>query len=903
MNKKLRLESRQNTLIIKRWADLIVLSVITALLFISLNPFIGTLTRQLYNLFPRSETFNIFSVSLIIIEFLSVIIIWYVIIRLGGFRLLSKEIFKSFKIRFLYPPTWCFAFLGGILYYWGRTIFWKTYTFEWFVIGSSIISFVPGIITACFLDKLFSHKKLVSMSIENIYNSHLLNNYRSILHDKPAFIRWINKETPINTSTEDIFGLSVFAKRISRMLQDNNLKTIAIVGSYGCGKSSIINMVEEDLRSQSSDINYFNKENIMFCNVRGWGLQRNAAIEHILQSVLVEMSTKVDCLGLSYIPTDYRHALSNTGYSWLRSIAILSNQAKEPLEILRKMDLVLTCIGMRVVIFLEDLDRNVMSSNYIEQITSLLDNLKDLDNISFVLAISQSSIKNNSLFRVCEHIEFIPALARNEVLDCIKYFRNICIDDYIESDIDCRRREMRDQHLGIKKTHREYQHSSLFGEVNSPVIVVSKLLNNPRMLKTTLRHSLQSWQSLHGEIDFDDLFVTRVIYTIAPEAFSFINQNIGLLRSFNTDSTSEFTRKRQGENREVLDKEWEKIQCDWNKIMLKHLIIYLFPGWNEDDFYQDNVPQGVLQSDPTDYWVRLNREEVAMDELRDQTILHAVQSWKENKSTIIYQNLNLSEAIFNIDGFARKIEHFGNLLDGGNIRELASEVFENIRNSKNSNFDVDSYLGFFELWRLSLDNPSKNHYEWILVEIEKALPISLRLANSLYYYWSKGSRTDIDITNIHISLRKRFVEAARKCYESDLNVFIKALDEVYIYSIYHLMIFFSQTKYGGSGFNASEWDWLVNTILESAKINSRIIIPQLVPLICDELNTGRGELTYSINEKRLQDLFGKKRDILDQILSNTIDTSIFNERERNYIEYVQSVLSNQMSTKHTTGDS
>lgn len=898
---ELKKKNRPYFMIIKRWADLFVLSVISAIIFVIIHPVITKLSSKLDKYFLQSNIYFNLSIPHIIVLFLITTFLWFVLIRLGGFRyhnVVPRNVLHLIRTSYLYPPTWPFAFFGVLLYYWIISLIYNTIFFDWSVIGLSIVSFMPGIIFASILDILFSSgKPSLIKPIHTLTTEKPIKNIRALLQNPSAFINWLNKETPILSSDDDLFDLAIFAKRIARMLQATPLKTIAIVGSYGCGKSSIINMIEEYLKTNerlngnptsTKDENHIDADNIIHCKIQGWGFQKNAVVEHILQSVLLELSQSVDCLGLTSIPADYSIALSNSDSSWLKPLAVLSKTTREPLEILRKLDTVLTCTGKRMIIFLEDIDRNTTRVTTWKELTSLLDRLKDLDNISFVLAINQPSMTYDILFRVCEHIEFIPKLPPTEILECIKFFRNFCLDKFSDIDIDCRTRKERDEHIGLKNNSQEYEAAKLMGlEVNNPITVITKILNNPRVLKSALRHSLHSWNSLHGEIDFDDLLAARVIYTVAPEAFAFINENRSKLVDFNAESTSEFIRKKQEENRKQLETAWESINGMWDRGLVKTLIDFLFPGWIKDNFYKGNVPQGVLHSSPTDYWSRLNKEVLTKDEIPDQVMLHAIDNWKKDRNKSVHQGRTLSEAILQIDGFAGKLEHFGHLLDAHEIRSLASELFELIRKD-GGKFPKDAhYRGFIELWRLSLDNPVDKHEEWILDEIKKAIPVSLHFANELYYYWRNQDHPSISTRIQTPMLRNGFIEAARLVYANNKSALITAIDPTYMYSIYHFMILYSTKDQGGSGFDPTEWKWLIDVLLDAGATSPQVVIPQLVPLISNETSKGLKGFLYTIDENRLDSLFVTEKARLLKLLAMQIDISMFDEREKNHIEYVR----------------
>lgn len=902
-----REELRSYPLIMRRWLDLILLLIISTLFFVIIHPIIIKLDSLLGKWFPSSEFFSGGSPAILILLFLTSTYIWLFLIRAGGFRyrnLFPNRIFKSFRMGILYPPTWIFGFIGAILSYYLNSLLWKTDPFDWSVIMLSIASFLPGIFAASLVDNLCTVRKSnLIKSEQSVLSDMPAKIFSALLLDEDAFTNWLNKEMPIRSLDEDLFGLAIFAKRIATMFQQTPLKTIAIVGSYGCGKSSVINMIGESLRrtninSAELDKNGFGTDRIITCKVQGWGLYKNTVAEHILRSVLAELSKFIDCLGLFNIPAAYRDALSN-GSSWLKAFLAMSSEAREPVEILRKLDSVLACNQKRMVLFLEDLDRNITGAAYWKELTSLLDRLRDLDNITFVLAINQNSKAHDILIRICEHIEFVPALSRLEVLDCLKFFRNLCLNRFLDTDIDCRTREERDKHIGLMESVRSDIAAMLDLETRNPINVIAKITNNPRALKSSLRHTWHSWQALHGEVDFDDLLVAKVIYTVAPEAFAFMNEYAQKMRSLDIRSSDEYSSKRSEEISKKIETAWHDINGSWNSDLMKVLINFLFPEQIKNDFYRANVPQGVINSSPNDYWIRLNKGELSRGEIPDQVILHGIQYWKTNPNNIVYQGYTLSEAILQIEGFAATFEHFGNSLNGHEILSLAGEVLELIRKENVSLPKGAQYFGFIELWRLSLDQPVPEHDTWLLAEIRKTVPISLRLANELYYYWRNQDHFMVSSKDKTPALRDGFIEAARQTYENNGQALVDAIMPEYIYDIHHLMIYYSEPDGGGPGFNPAEWKWLTKVLLAAGKINPQVIIPQLACLLTNEASTLKKGFAYSFNEERFNALFGEDKSVTVELLATRIDTASYDERDRNRIEYIHQEAAGRI--KHLSG--
>lgn len=890
--KEEKLRFHFNILIAQRWLDLFVLVLMSCLICVLCYPLLDFSGRKLTEVMSKAH----YPIGILVTWYLLTTFLWFLLIRLGGFRV--QDLWSATSVR--YPPTWITAFIATFFY-----LFFIP--FVWSVPKSSdissqmliiILSFIPGIVTVSFLNFFFSKRENGStIESQSPALKDTPGDIASLIQKPDSFIQWLSEEKPIHDPNDDLFESSVFARRVTRLLQQSPLKTIALVGDYGCGKSSILKITEyfiknpEKLPPYTNDNqtgNSFDAKNIITCEVCGWGLHKGAASEHILRSAIAELSKYVDCLGLIGIPSHYCLTLSNLGSTWGKTFATLLDSSKGSLEILRQLDTVLACIRKRLIIYLEDLDRNTGDKSYWDEIVSLLDRLKDLDNISFILAINQDLKRDSGLLRISEHIEFVPVLPKIHVIECLKAFRNICLNKFPE-DIDCRVKEERDKHFGLKRFTEEYAVAELLGMgVNEPIAVTANLLSNPRALKAVLRDTWRTWQTLHGELDFDDLLVARVLYTIAPEAFGFINGRLSQMRQLASNGSSDLAHKRIETIKNELNSSWQEIGVGpWDKKSVDFIIEFLFPGWIKDSFYEADVPQGLSVSKPTDYWRRLNKEEISNHEIRDQSVIHALNDWKREHSKTVHKSLNLPQALFQIDDFADKVEQFGLLLDGKEVRSLAEELFLIILRDGGRLKKEEHYSGFINLWRLSLDKPVEWHEQWVVGEIRKALPINLRFANEIYYYWRNQDRGMGSAKVQTPFVRSGFIAAGKEIFGNNSQALIKAIDPDYMYSIQHFMVHYSEPDGGGPGFKPEEWSWLTNLLIEAGEKNPQVVIPQIVTLVIEEQHRFKEKLSYILGQERLDALFMDNQRKVMQLLSKEIDTSLFDTRDKDRIQFAR----------------
>jgi hypothetical protein len=647
-----------------------------------------------------------------------------------------------------------------------------------------------------------------------------------------ALIKWIEEENPIDCPNDDAFDLQVYARRIARILNEKPFKTIALVGPYGCGKSSILKMV-----------NCYLNKNIIFCEVSAWGFHEGSASEHILETAIHELSKYVDCLGLVRLPSHYQAALSKCDSSWIKSFSELINSHRDPVEVLNKLDDVLYLSKMQLVIYLEDIDRNFTAGNntttdsLFNEVASLLDRLKNLKNVSFVLTVKEDLY---GLIRIAEHMEFVSSLPHKHVTNLINKFRDVHLKqfDYIDSVTP----EVRGNRLGMQQlSPDEYAYNwDVAAGITSkePINVMASFLDNPRTLKIVFRRTRQAWRTLYGEIDFDDLLIANVIRFVSPNTFLYINENLAKIRLFGLHKKS--NDKDHPFTDDPLYIGLKNTTVGHNPDNIFTLVNFLFPGWNIGKVNDANaMPQGVAQSGTNDYWERLTREELLPGEDLDQEVLKTINDWKANNTAAAFRKMTLPEAVFLHPGFADKIEQFGRLLNVDQVLEIASQIFVKSLKANGNVADSDNTRGFSQLRlvlsnlleKLSDDGNMEKYHRWILQEIHKAFPISITFVTDLinkYGYY--GLRPGSSLSQEQLLDFKNMITTDAKSIYNDPNIFAESIDPSNIFCIFNFLS--SLGQYGK--IDPDNWRWLKDLLLATGKQNARIIVPQIVALLHDK---------------------------------------------------------------------
>jgi len=879
--------------IFRRWGDSLLMAIVALAVCLALDDIV---MGQLERLCATEETQPLW--VLLLISFVVVTVSRLALLKLGS----PRKLFSNDTLR--NPPVVLVGVVGFVLYV--SYLCWAG-KYAWIcegritALGTGLVVafFHIGGVTAVGIHKMWRADETEGLEATVAKESSLAE----ITADPAKLIEWIERETPIDTPAEDVLGATTFAKRILRLLRRQPVQAIGVVGPYGCGKSSILNLVAHYITCAPGELvdddtsdgqNLWPIGEMVVCWVKSWGQTEGNAAQHILRAAVRELSQHTDCIGLEDMPRRYRDAMAQPAGVIGRVINQFVGFDVEPDTILRRLDTVLKRAGKRLIIIIEDVDRNRGGEGFVNEIGSLLDNLKGLQNLSFVLAIGREFGREELIVRLTEQVETIPYMSREHTLLILRKFRDYCSELY-PKDMPPEKRAERTR-FNWSETLDDF--AVIDDSLQRPIDCAERLLLTPRVLKTALRRTWHAWSTLHGEIDFDDLLFCSTLRIGASEAFMFVNENSRRLQSLYPQPGGEAGKERVKETRAILEELFKArvSKATWDIAAAKKLIEFLFPGWKKTDSFGRSIdpPQRVTINHPTDYWGRLNREELRPSEIRDQEVLHAISDWKTSYDRqgdwkYVLDRLstesNLAKAMLDRKGFPEKVEQFGALLDGKDVRYLASEVFGRILQSGKSIGKGEDQVGFIELWRLSLEKQVNWHEEWVAGEIEKALHKSLRFANDIYYFWrlqDKGARH----TWPSLALRKSVVALAQKIYGEKEDTLAAVLDTNYPYSIYHLVVLFGQTDQGGPGSDNEDWSWLCPLLLKGCRKHPTVLVPPLA-VLANSFEGGKREDHVELDLDRINKVFGHETRSLMRLLTVETDLSHLEQREKLMVEGIR----------------
>lgn len=798
--------------------------------------------------------------------------VWLMIIRLGGFRpahLVMRDWWR-------YPPTWVGGVLGAIGF-----VAWSRCWQQGVVCTLALADWTAVLVTLAVGGPVGAGLALFADGLMN-------GSWRAgARHDRD----WFEDDDPITKPSQDHFEYGAIAQRVVRLLGEHEAHTVGVVGPHGSGKTSLLNLIVHHLCGGESEAEKHSgwrrcrawmKRQVLdrrwyVCRVDAWGREPERFAEQVLRMAVKTLGVCVDVTSLATLPAHYAAAMSGSGSKWGAVLSNLMSTGGDPIVCLERLDSILAAVGGRMLILIEDLDRNSSEKLLKDTLPSLLDRVARLDRVAFVLAIGVERYEALDLMRLCEHRESLSGAKATAVRSEMLKFRQEQLHRYPE-DVDPMSEDQRAKRLG--DSFRDQPMAYLTeGQWLDTIDHIANLLGNPRLMKHVLRRVGHAWEALHGEIDFDDLLVFHVLQYGSPKAFGFAIEHLKEIRDVGHGEDASHHEKRIA----ALDKEWNANVGEGAEISGRELACFLFPEWRN---YYGAVPQGVCKVKPTDYLSRVQREQIGKDELLDQGVMRAVRTWRTDHATAAYSGVTLAQALFSILGLGDRLEQFGRELSNENVHRLASGLFEIILQEHGKTAHCDLSVAATNLRSMSLRRkPWDGHEEWVVTEFSRALPISLRFANDVHYFWQCTDENEARSARPHPALRQKTVATARQLWESDPQVLVNSLDAAWSYSVRDFAVVLSDRKHGGEGFAATDWAWLGAVLSDAAKFSPNVMLPQIAQLLVELAASNTNEMAFM--SERGSKMFGARFPDVLKMLAAGCDISALTHDATLQVQFVQ----------------
>jgi hypothetical protein len=270
--------------------------------------------------------------------------------------------------------------------------------------------------------------------------------------------------------------------------------------------------------------------------------------------------------------------------------------------------------------------------------------------------------------------------------------------------------------------------------------------------------------------------------------------------------------------------------------------------------------QSVQEAEPTDYFRRILSEEIDPGDLRDQTVLRDIAAWVNGEANTMVDQL--AAATERYERYVTIWEYFASQITDERLNALIDTLFERHLQTRPVEARMPALMACWRIrnrrHRKSIAGPKR--VESMML---RALPVSLPLANDVYYFWASIKYGPFD-TSDRADVRRAFVSAVQRQFqtvEGLLQSVALYTDERGLWSLYHLIEPPDQEESPSEIRGLAAWNWLAPVLMAAVPINPAAALGQIARLIgridhSIAAAEGKTISTYSIEPDRLRTFFG-----------------------------------------------
>jgi hypothetical protein len=616
-------------------------------------------------------------------------------------------------------------------------------------------------------------------------------------------------EHPVSSDEPDFFNHRPLAHRMVQTACIEG-RPVALLGRFGTGKSSILNVVRTEARTLPRPV--------IVADLDVWAVRDPEDVPRLaLNRIVSALDDYVDTIEFRAVPASYQRLAAAEPTGRLSGLLGLDGPS-ESLDELERLAPVLDALDARVLLIVEDLER-AGESFETRHLARLLWALRRLHRSSFILAVDPDHVRLD-FPKLCDTIERVPSIEVRQVARILTvafaHWRTqySFIDPHPnrKSDNDKLRLEhalMEGLMDYMRKTGRD-----------TPLDALVALLETPRQLKHVVRRVDRTWRNLHGEVELDDVVIVSALRHAAEPLFEYLLASIEPARHKPDDALP---------RTQTVKDEWDAlVKAQPNGGAAQRLVDLM--GIEQLTrgiaINATTAPQGVHVDSPRDYFFRIVAEELAPGEVRDQEVLRDIERWQSaRQGPLIARLLQASTD----EQYQRVWEHFEKRHSTEELLEMTSTIVRSLleRDGAGAADDHPAVLG---LWRSLNRRPWLPQFpSWLRDLILSAVPMSLRMVDGLYYYWT-GQRGIVNADDAQ-AIRHAITDAVRSTIRTPADL-ARITEPGRPWEIGR---FITQTGRRRGPDVFAEWrDFLAPLLLDGAPNHPETMIPALANLAGDE---------------------------------------------------------------------
>ena len=488
-----------------------------------------------------------------------------------------------------------------------------------------------------------------------------------------------------------------------------------------------------------------------------------------------------------------------------------------------------------------------------------MSSLREVKRLSFVLSIDGSKGATFDYRKLCDVIELVPELDAEDVFDVLSFAYRHWMTDV--PFIDPRDESKRKSRLNLDEPANELLKYFRRRTGDSPADALTTLLRSPRRLKHLLRRVDRLWADLRGEVDLDDVIVLAALRDLDDRAvFNFLVENIDPARE-----------KPEGEldSTKVVKNAWKSlVERTTDSDAVQRLVNVLGIRQLTTDALgrSEDAIQGAYNSEP-DYFRRILAEQLAPGEVRDQTVLSDIDHWKRERQGPMFASL--LAATDDSKSYVERWEYFSDRITDEELLELADSLIGAVANALGAAATMETQPALLAVWRRInrriVRRPES--VDWLSDHIGRVMPISLRLATDLLYYYG-NERSGILPHGSWAAVRRRMLDAAATAFV-DAAALMRAIADGGDRMRYALLHFVRPPDHRADPIDIQPQDraWLAPMLVEAARRQPSLVIPNAIHMFGDSDTWWQLE---SDEESRLRKAYQLRRDQMHAVLGDHV---------------------------------
>ncbi len=527
---------------------------------------------------------------------------------------------------------------------------------------------------------------------------------------------------------------------------------MALIGPLGSGKSTIYELVARRLQTM---------RNVRLIHVTLWPFDSaEAAVRGILRAIIEELGRQVNVLPLVGFSEDYITAIEKSAGAY-GGMARMLRGTSDPEKIIQQLSEIVCAAGLRLVLWIEDLERfsggsqlegDARDEREVERLGPIRALLYLLDRCREVsIIVSDTSLRTRfDIGKIARFVEQPPRMEAESVWKFTDLIRTQCLNGYPVAVIDPTAPQLRQAFVPVQDSSRLREWLSEFrdGDDHDVLGAMVRVLETPRALKGALRSTLETWEIMPGEIDFDPVLVASALREARPDLFALVSDHVHLFRYGLRDPFS--PADQEGKPHAVVDRidKLLKREDERTAAALREMLHFVFPKYPPKEGQKENTtyppghdqketeyvsrPQAMFVDRHCDYWQRFKAPTQVSEAESDQSALASIVAWRSRNASDLVERVVDPQR-------GRQIESFIGQFLPSDLCRLLGEVADRASKQSAEGWEHRSHApGIASVWAMMLiKRPQEDAVHRAVVEIvQRNAPIHLPLVNDVAYFFA-----------------------------------------------------------------------------------------------------------------------------------------------------------------------